>query len=459
MRCDRIRRLISDGFERRLSVEERMEIRDHLQTCAACAAFERSTHAGLEAIRRLPDITPSPRLWESVHTRTALPPRATPRRVAHQALGIAGAALTVALVAVVTILLFNNHIGTAPPTPRQGFAPTLATSSSAIIPGTPALNSTFIKPATPIGTPSASSTSAPTAVASSTSPTPATAYATPEPPVLDATSAENFVVSYFHAINQQDYAMAYSDLGANLQQLQTSSNFASGYADTVLDTVTIGKVTPQAGNEVAVTLHLDAKQSDGSTRSYDGTYVVGIESNALKIVDATVTEESDGTPVASAAVDTTACLADDLTASASYQGATGSMVGSIIFTYNGSGTCNLTGTPTIQIDDADGQPLKTTQVAMSLGATQKPVTLESGQQAALPFTWSNWCATATSVTATATPDSRGFTFAVTVSPGAKAMMIPALLSAGTPNTSAPRCDDAQSGSTLSVGGFAAYPNS
>jgi hypothetical protein len=451
--------LISDGFERRLTVEERMEIRDHLQTCAACAAFERSTHAGLEAIRRLPDITPSPRLWESVHTLTALQPRATPKRVAHQALGIAGAALVVALVAVVTILLFNNHVGMSPSTPHPAFAPAPPTASSiASVPATPRSFSTFIKPATPTGTPPASSTQAATAAASSASTTPATVDTTPEPPTLDATAAENFVVSYFHSINLKDYATAYSDLGSNLQQLQSYSNFADGYADTVKDTVTPGKITSQ-GNDVAVQLHLDAEQADGTMQRYDGTYVVGIEENVLKIVDATVTEEASGTPVASAAVNTTTCIADDLTASASYQGATGSMVGSIIFTYGGSGSCVLAGTPTIQILDADGQPLKITQVALSLGATQKPVTLEKGQQASLAFTWSNWCAAGTSDTATATPDSRGFTLAVTLASGSKAMMIPVLNSDGTPITAVPRCDSAQAGSTLSVGEFTVSPNS
>jgi hypothetical protein len=78
MTCDRIQHLISEGYERRLTLEERIDIREHVQTCAACAVFERNLRTGLDAIHRMPDITPSRKLWESVHTLTAAQPRPSP---------------------------------------------------------------------------------------------------------------------------------------------------------------------------------------------------------------------------------------------------------------------------------------------------------------------------------------------------------------------------------------------
>ena len=460
MKCDRIRRLISEGFERRLTPDERMEVREHVHSCAECAAFDRSLHTGLEAIRRLPDITPSPRLWESVHTLTAMQPRATPKRVAHQALGIVGAALTVALVAVVTILMFNNHTGSTPGTVQSALATrTITTFGHKVSPSPTATSQMFIEAATPTSTPPAASTQDPTPSVLPASPTPATVYTTPEPPLLDQQAAQDTVVGYFHAINQHEYAMAYAYLGADLQQIQTYSEFASGFSDTVQDTVTISDITSPQPNELAVSLRLDAEQSDGTTRHFDGTYIVGIEDNVPKIIAADVKEENNGTPVASPAADMTSCLAQDLKAVASYQGATGSVAGSIIFTNAGSGTCILEGTPDIEIVDANGQTLKTTQVAMNLGGSQKPLTLEGGQQAALLFTWSNWCPAGTPDASTATPVEPGLSFRVILSKSGGTVTAPLLQTDGTPITSVPQCDAPQKGSTLSVRGFSPYPDS
>ncbi|HVB64628.1 MAG TPA: DUF4232 domain-containing protein [Nitrolancea sp.] len=458
MKCERIRRLISDGFERRLTVEERMEVREHVQSCAACATFDRSLHSGLEAIRRLPDITPSPKLWESVHTLSALQPRATPKRVAHQTLGIIGAALTVALVAIVTILLFNNHGATPPnaPTGQAAFAPAATATVTLKIASPSAMSAMNIRSATPTATPEITSAPVATPV---TSPAPTTVYVTPTPPTLDAQTAQDTVVAYFHAINLQEYPMAYAYLGADMQRLQPYNDFANGYSDTARDTVTINDISPRQPGELAVSLHLDARQSDGTTLHYNGTYVVAIEGNVPKIIDATVTEEAIGTPVATPSANTTTCLPKELKATASYQGATGSMAGSIIFTYSGSGTCILAGIPEIQIVDANGQVLKTSQIATSLGTSLKPLILESGQQAALPFTWSNWCPAGTLDTSAATPEAAGLLFQVRLSKTSGVITAPVLETDGTPITSVPRCITAQEDSTLSVGGFSRYPDS
>lgn len=75
------------------------------------------------------------------------------------------------------------------------------------------------------------------------------------------------VRSYFDAINAADYRRAWDLGGKNLGGSYES--FVAGFADTVNDTIT---VTSTNGAEVSVTL--DAEQSDGSIRSYVGTYTV-----------------------------------------------------------------------------------------------------------------------------------------------------------------------------------------
>jgi hypothetical protein len=364
----------------------------------------------------------------------------------------------VALVAVVTILLFNNHGATPPnaPTGQAAFAPSSTAAATLKVASPSPTTQVFTGAATPTATSEATRTPEATPA---TSPAPTTVYVTPTPPALNDQIAEDTVVAYFHAINMQEYSIAYAYLGANMQQLQPYNDFAGGYSDTAHDTVTINDISPSQPGELAVSLHLDAQQSDGTTLHYSGTYVVGIENNVPKIIDATVKEESTGTPVATPAANTTTCLARNLKATASYQGATGSMAGSIILTYGGSGTCILAGMPEIQIVDAHGQVLKTSQVAMSLGTNPKPLILENGQQAALLFTWSNWCPAGTPNASAATPEMAGLSFQITLSKTAGVITAPALRPDGTPITSVPRCDATDQGSTLSVRGFSRYPDS
>ncbi|HEX7103967.1 MAG TPA: zf-HC2 domain-containing protein, partial [Nitrolancea sp.] len=402
MKCDRIQRLISEGYERRLTLEERLDIREHIQTCAACAVFERNLRTGLDTIHRMPDITPSRKLWESVHTLTAAQPRPSPKRVAHQALGIAGAALTVALVAIVTILLINHNGGSTPPstmTARQGYAPAPSAAAAAPSSTPPTMNTMLAPSGTPETTPGATSTPAPSATsepsATPTSSGPGIVYVSPTSVVLDHQMAEDTVVGYFHAINLQDYAKAYEYLGETMQQAQSYESFAAGFSETEKDTVTISDISPSSSNPnlLAVTLHLDAEQTDGTTRKYDGTWVVGlvgIDGNVPKIVSASVTEEANATTTPTP-VPNNLCRSTQMKVTASYKMVADSIAGSIIVTYGGErSTCVLEGIPQIEVVDANGNVLKTAQVALNPGIVPKPLVLENNQQAVLRFIWSNW---------------------------------------------------------------------
>lgn len=463
MNCDRARHLISESFDRRLSPAERMEMADHLRSCAGCTRFERSLHSGLDSISRLPEIAPTQRLWEAVHTRTAAAPGVTPARIAKQAAGMLGAAAAVALVAVLTIFLLNNH---APTTTNPQTGSGVIASPTSPVTATSALVRQATPPEQPapaVATPTSStpvagaSPDATASIASVTSPSPTS---TPAPPGVDQKTAEATVIGYFHAINLGDYATAYGYLGAALQQGQSLSDFTEGYAGSKHDTLTITGTKPndQSG-QVVVIIYLDAEQADGSVRHYHGQYVVGYENRQPKIVDATVNEDLPSTPTSTPDASASACLAGDLSATAGYQGATGSMAGSIIFTNTGAKSCSLRGTASVRILDSNGTEMVTKQQTMSLDGRDQPVTLIPGGQAFIFFQWFNWCPAGTTVTSAASPVAGGVSFQVTL-PGRQGSITVAATGPGSAQRGLlPRCDAPGQPSTLSVGTFRAYPPS
>lgn len=92
--------------------------------------------------------------------------------------------------------------------------------------------------------------------------TPTTTPRTTQPPVP---SAETVVEEYFAAINSRDYRTAWDLGGFNF--VSDYSTFAADYAGTAYDTLTI---TGTQGGTVSI--HLEATQSDGSVKIYEGTY-------------------------------------------------------------------------------------------------------------------------------------------------------------------------------------------
>ncbi|MFI8372139.1 excalibur calcium-binding domain-containing protein [Streptomyces sp. NPDC085466] len=111
----------------------------------------------------------------------------------------------------------------------------------------------------------------------------------PKPTATPTADAASTVEAYFAAINARDYRRAWDLGGMNLGGSYES--FQAGFADTVQDTVRI--VDAQDG---AVTVTLDALQTDGTVRSFEGTYEVR---NGV-IVDADVRPVVSPTPESAA---------------------------------------------------------------------------------------------------------------------------------------------------------------
>ena len=95
------------------------------------------------------------------------------------------------------------------------------------------------------------------------------------------------VRDYYAAINRRDYRAAYALFGAQMQQNQSYSDFAAGFATTQRDDLHISALRQTTDGSV-VTITLTARLTDGTTQHYTGAYTVGQENGASKIVAASI---------------------------------------------------------------------------------------------------------------------------------------------------------------------------
>src|SRR2546423_2625584 len=125
--------------------------------------------------------------------------------------------------------------------------------------------------ATPTPTPSPPSSATVTVTVTPTptptpkpTPPPSTSHTTQIPAPLSPAAV---VSAFYAAINAQDYATAWMLGGDNLGSSYDA--FAAGFAGTAHDTLII---TGARGDTVQV--HLEALQDDGTTKVYNGSYIV-----------------------------------------------------------------------------------------------------------------------------------------------------------------------------------------
>lgn len=81
-------------------------------------------------------------------------------------------------------------------------------------------------------------------------------------------SPDTVVTEYYNAINSHDYRTAYR-LNGQEQSIESFTTFKQGFAGTQHDNLTITGVTGDT-----VTFNLTADQTDGSVKTYQGTYTV-----------------------------------------------------------------------------------------------------------------------------------------------------------------------------------------
>ncbi|MHB8646822.1 MAG: DUF4232 domain-containing protein [Thermomicrobiales bacterium] len=99
--------------------------------------------------------------------------------------------------------------------------------------------------------------------------------------------AAQVVRDYYTAINRHDYRAAYALFGIQMQQNQSSDDFAAGFAMTQGDDLHIRAIA-QNGDQTVITIILNARETNGDTQHYTGSYTIGSENGALKIVAASI---------------------------------------------------------------------------------------------------------------------------------------------------------------------------
>ncbi len=99
--------------------------------------------------------------------------------------------------------------------------------------------------------------------------------------------AAQVVRDYYLAINRHDYRAAYALFGAPMRQNQSYDDFTAGFATTQEDDLHIRAIAPN-GSQSVVTIALSTRARSGDTRRYAGTYTVGPENGALRIVAANI---------------------------------------------------------------------------------------------------------------------------------------------------------------------------
>ena len=148
-------------------------------------------------------------------------------------------------------------------------------------------------------------------------------------------------------------------------------------------------------------------------------------------------------PVAGTQAPTPAATAEELTATATWQGATGSLAGRILFTKWGSAPLTLQGVPQVAIQDASGAALQVQMEAMAATSQAGPVTLQPGARAAVQFVWRNYCGL---------KPAGPLSLRVTL-PSGEQIIAPVLDPTGAPLGDTPRCDEPSAASALTVGAF------
>ncbi len=138
---------------------------------------------------------------------------------------------------------------------------------------------------------------------------------------------------------------------------------------------------------------------------------------------------------------TPACTADRLGATVGWEGATGSLVGSVRFTSRRGAVCALNGYPTIQLLDQHGRVLPT-RTGRSGRSQVTGVLVRPGAAATVAFVWRNWCG----------PQPGLVGLRVTLPGGGT--LVPTI-AGGTPRGLTARCDAPGAPSSLSRGPFAA----
>ncbi len=118
---------------------------------------------------------------------------------------------------------------------------------------------------------------------------------TAAPTLTAADHAHTVIQQYYADINNKDYQDAYNLWGSDFQNSYSYDKFATGYAHTSHDDVTINSLTTNADGTVTASITLVALEDTANgqvTSTYQGTYIIGQENGAWKFLSGTLNKVS-----------------------------------------------------------------------------------------------------------------------------------------------------------------------
>jgi hypothetical protein len=241
-------------------------------------------------------------------------------------------------------------------------------------------------------------------------------------------AAAAVVQDYYRNVAIYDYRAAYDLLGSGLRQSRPYDQFVRGYADTAYVEVETSGAQPIANGRERVTVVITAWHNDATIHRYLGTYDVGPENGADRILDARITEGEPPSFVAPL------CRAADLGfALTDWVPATVNRYCTLTATNQGATTCLTAGVPRVTVLDQQGGRL-----ISSVPEAPDPVTavsLRPGEQSQVLVRWVNWCGAQPTLPMTLSIDVPGDTQATRLpfTLGDEAIAPPPCLGVGQPS--------------------------
>jgi hypothetical protein len=191
------------------------------------------------------------------------------------------------------------------------------------------------------------------------------------------------VTAYYQPIAAYDYARAYGELGAAFHRRQTQEEFTAGFADTAYVAVHVIGTAERGAGTTEVAVKVVAWHNDGTVHQYHGSYTVGEEGGAAKLVDATIVE--DPAPATMPHL----CRPVDLRATATNDAGAGNRFATIKLTNASNAVCVLGGYPHIELSDGTGRLLIGSEHEANLPIVTVP--LPPGGTGTVALRWTNWC--------------------------------------------------------------------
>ncbi|MGH2447934.1 MAG: DUF4232 domain-containing protein [Chloroflexota bacterium] len=245
------------------------------------------------------------------------------------------------------------------------------------------------------------STSVPAATSIPTLASRANGSAPTPPPTPSGTRPDGAIYLYYNLISQRRYQQAYRQLDTGGRP--AFGNWLEGYGKTAEIAVShLQEASYRFRDGSTFTcagVSLISRQRNGNIQSFGGWYMLRKVGAGHWLIDLAGSDIGPGAKIHVPSSDacrsgvshtSSACAPNALRLSATWQGASGPLVGEARLRNVGRKTCVLAGLPVVSLIDAHGRYLRVLDTAIGL-PPERELRLAPGHRAGTHLEWSNWC--------------------------------------------------------------------